>query len=835
MKKLSFSILMQLCCFMAFSQMSANAQNLRATAYPLVTIDPYTSAWSFSDKLYDDDVRHWTGARHSFVGALRVDGVNYRFMGTEKPILKPLVSTAAMEAWVCKYTNDEPKQGWEKKEYDDRQWKEGKAAFGTAGMPNLRTPWETKDIWVRREVVLKEDPSSMELYLEYSHDDNFEMYVNGVEVVNTGYAWKNNVRIPLPEAAKKTLVVGKNIFTAHCHNMTGGAMLDFGLFTKVKQKQYFEKTADQKSVQVMPTSTNYTFACGPVALDLRFTSPLLMNQLDVLSRPVSYVTYSTKSMDGKSHDVQIYFEATPEWAIDSYGQAVASQKVDANGLVLLKAGAKTQNVLGRKGDDVCIDWGYFYLGGKSNKDMSVAINDSYSNKKDFSETGKLTGQVNKKLSGLLMEQMVGLSVAQNLGNVGQAEASGHVLIGYDDIYSIQYMNDNCRAWWNADGKHTIVDAFTQAETDYSKLMSTCAAFDADLMANAQKAGGAKYAELCALAYRQAIAAHKLIKDKNGNLLFFSKENFSNGCINTVDVTYPSAPLFLIYNPDLLKGMMNAIFEYSESGKWTKPFAAHDMGTYPLANGQLYGEDMPVEEAGNMMILAAGIAAVEGNAAYAEKHWKVLTVWADYLLKNGLDPENQLCTDDFAGHLAHNTNLSIKAILGIASYGKLAQMLGKNDVAQQYTAAAREMATKWIAMANDNDHFSLTFDKKGTWSQKYNLVWDKVLNLNIFPKEVAQKEIAFYLGQQKTYGLPLDSRASYTKSDWILWTACLSDNIYQFQQFIDPVYKYVNESPSRVPLSDWHETPNAKQVGFQARSVVGGYYFKMLDQKLNGNR
>ena len=227
-----------------------------------------------------------------------------------------------------------------------------------------------------------------------------------------------------------------------------------------------------------------------------------------------------------------------------------------------------------------------------------------------------------------------------------------------------------------------------------------------------------------------------------------------------------------------------------------------------------------------------IAVTEGNAKYAEKHWAVLTTWADYLLEKGLDPENQLCTDDFAGHLAHNANLSIKAILGIAGYGKLAKMLGKDDIASKYTTAAREMAQKWISMADDNDHYSLTFDKKGSWSQKYNLVWDRVLNLNIFPKSVAQKELAYYLTKQNTYGLPLDSRATYTKGDWIIWTATMAEDKETFQKFIDPLYKYANETTSRVPFSDWHQTTSGKQVGFQARSVVGGFFFKLLDEKLN---
>ncbi|NJO92317.1 MAG: DUF4965 domain-containing protein [Chloroflexia bacterium] len=428
--------------------------------------------------------------------------------------------------------------------------------------------------------------------------------------------------------------------------------------------------------------------------------------------------------------------------------------------------------------------------------------------------------------------MVAMYYVDKLGKISSKATNGFVMIGYDDVESIQYFEKNLKAWWAKDGKTGINEALQSAANDHDKIIDQCIDFDNQLWNEALEAGGKEYADLCVLAFRQSIAAHKLVKDPEGNILFLSKENFSNGSIGTVDVTYPSAPLYLKYNPELLKGMLNPIFYYSESGKWTKPFAAHDVGTYPKANGQTYGGDMPVEECGNMIILTAAIAKTEGNADYAQKHWETLTTWANYLLENGLDPENQLCTDDFAGHFAHNTNLSVKAIIGIASYGQLAASLGKADIAEKYTTKAKEMTTKWIEMANDGDHYRLTFDQPGTWSQKYNLVWNKLLSLNIFPDSIAQTEIAYYLTKQNKYGLPLDNRRTYTKSDWIVWTATLAQDKATFQEFIKPLHKFVSETPDRVPMTDWYETPDAKKVGFQARSVVGGYFIKLLEPEIS---
>ncbi len=237
--------------------------------------------------------------------------------------------------------------------------------------------------------------------------------------------------------------------------------------------------------------------------------------------------------------------------------------------------------------------------------------------------------------------------------------------------------------------------------------------------------------------------------------------------------------------------------------------------------------MPVEETGNMLILLAALAKMEGNAAFASRYWPVVTKWAAYLKAKGFDPENQLCTDDFAGHLAHNVNLSAKAIVALGAYAQLCRLRGEQKTADETLSIARGFAERWIREADDGDHFRLAFDRPHTWSQKYNLVWDKILGLGLFPDDVLKKEMTFYRKTQNRYGLPLDNRKAYTKIDWTLWTACLTNDRGDFDALVAPVYDFLNTSPDRSPMTDWYQTTTARRVGFTARPVVGGLLLRAL--------
>ncbi len=588
----------------------------------------------------------------------------------------------------------------------------------------------------------------------------------------------------------------------------------------------------QVGLRVLPTRTIYDFEGPEAHVTLTFLTPALPDDIDVLARPLTYLTWDVRSLDGKEHAASLYFSAGAELAVDTTDQAVTWAREPVEGLDVVRVGSEAQAVLRRKGDDLRIDWGHAYAAAPKGEAVAT-VGPGQTCSGAFVERGTPPASIDPRMPRPVRANSPVLAFAFDLGTVGAKTVSRHLMLAYDDLYSITYFRRNLRPYWRRDGSGPA-DLLRKAEADYPKLVERSRAFDEEVMADLTRAGGAKYARLAALAYRQALAAHKLVADSEGKPLLFSKENFSNGCIATVDVIYPAAPIFLLFNPTLAKASLVPILAYSASGRWKFPFAPHDLGTYPLANGQVYGggertEDnqMPVEETGNMLLLLAAVARLDGNADFASPYWPQLQRWAAYLEAKGFDPENQLCTDDFAGHLAHNVNLSAKAILALGAYGLLAEYRGEKEEAARYKALGKTLAARWVEAGTEGDHTRLAFDRPNTWSQKYNLVWDGLLGLDLFPAEVMKKEIAFYVRSKDRYGVPLDNRQPYAKLDWTVWTATMADTKADFEALVDPLADYLDQSPTRVQMSDWYWTKDAKQAGFQARSVVGGVFIKLM--------
>lgn len=565
------------------------------------------------------------------------------------------------------------------------------------------------------------------------------------------------------------------------------------------------KVIEQTNIEITTMSTRYFFENESVRLLVTFTSPMLITDLYYVSRPASYVTTEIQYLDGKTHDCSVSIRVSSELVLEAQDKRqTVIEKAEIKNGECIRIGNRVQDVLNRSGDEMLIDWGYLYLAvEKGGKVCRSIIYD-------------------------------GLN-AINAYKTVTPEDSALFVVAYDDIKSIDYFGEQLDAYWKSKGK-SITEIIDEAIEEYEMLIQRTNAFSESLRVEATQKGGEQYAELLMLSYRQIMAAHKLAISRSGNIYYISKECSSNGCAATVDVTYPSAPIFLKYNPELLKAMLLPVMEYATSPEWEQwghDFAPHDLGVYPILHGQNYSVQqmkwqMPVEESGNMLILLAALAKAEGNADFAKPYKAILSQWVEYLVRNGRDPENQICTDDFAGHLAHNCNLSLKAIMGLRGYAFLLEYFGEEKQAKEFVNLAKDMAYDWTKRASNGDgSYRLAFDKQGSYSLKYNMVWDKIWNTNLFSEDVKNSEIQSYFRHENPYGIPLDNRDSSTKSDWLVWAATLTENKEDFERMISALWLAYDKSPSRVPMTDWYNTITSLQNPFQHRTVQGGLFIKLL--------
>ena len=553
--------------------------------------------------------------------------------------------------------------------------------------------------------------------------------------------------------------------------------------------------------EVRPLTSVFWFSDGAGrTVSLECMTAKFADELDVFSRPVAYFTVKTSG----AKRVQVKTSISPSLATNDDRDwtpkdlwLMERRDSEIAGMKAYSLGKRRQKALSMCGDRVRCDWGRAWI-------------------------------VNPESAGF----------------------ETHFLLAYDDVASLEFLGDTLQAWWRREGK-SFGTMLAEAWRDYARCREKANAFDQAFSARAETVGGAKYATLAALAYRQSFAACKLVCGKEGQPLYFSKENTSNGSIGTVDVFYPQMPLLLLSSPVLTRATLEPIMIYAASGKWPYDYAPHDVGTYPWGNGQTYNFNpglsaaeqpkddaarMPIEECGNMLICLCALAGRAGDVSLSERYWDILTKWVRHLERFGFDPGNQLCTDDFAGHLAHNANLSLKSIMAFASYAQLAGRLGKKGESAKYLRLAKESVPRWMEAAKDGAHggYRLAFDRPGTWSLKYNLVWDKLLGFNLFPGEVAEREMKAYRCVVRPFGLPLDSRSEYGKVDWAFWVAALTGRRADMDFITDSIYRYANETPDRNPFPDWHWTNNGRVRGFLGRSVIGGIFMPMLVAEWKGD-
>ncbi len=597
--------------------------------------------------------------------------------------------------------------------------------------------------------------------------------------------------------------------------------------------------AVQKSVKVEALSTRYTFEAGGVEFEVSFVTPAIASDPEYCSWAGSIVYLGAHNADSQPHTLSFYLDISGEWCTHTPDQPVNWSRAKGESVHLLSMGVEKAQVLARTGDATRLDWGRVYLAAKDQYGVATLVARHDKARSEFARHGVLVGADDLEQPRAADDRWPVLAAVQQFGRMEPGQHfETKFIIAQDEGRCVEYFERPLKPYWTIGGG-TFSEILSEFFRDDHDLVESVKAANARIHARSLAAGGEAYAAMCDLAYRQTMGAHIIAADADGTMLMFPKENTSNGCIGTVDVFFPSAPFFLAENPQMLAAQVRPLLAYgSMTHRWKFPFAPHDLGIYPKANGQVYGgreqsevNQMPVEESANMIILVEALRQARGGQggglALAEAHWPVITKWAGYLKEHGLDPANQLCTDDFAGHLARNANLSVKAIIALGCYANLCEQVESPAAAKPWRDTARQYAAQWLTMADDGDHTVLAFGKPGTWSLKYNLIWDQILELGLFEPSVRAREVAHYFRKMNRFGPPLDSRKDYTKLDFAAWAGAMAVSREEFERFMKPICDMPGATPDRVGLTDWYQTTDARTMGMHSRSVVGGIWARQL--------
>ncbi|PVH87153.1 glutaminase GtaA [Cadophora sp. DSE1049] len=590
------------------------------------------------------------------------------------------------------------------------------------------------------------------------------------------------------------------------------------------------QSVTQKAFEYTSTRSVFTMDVGgKVEMNITFLSPITPEDQKRQSLIFSYLDVGVQSLDGTSHDVQLYTDISAEWvAGDHSSVAEWVHDTTSDDIAYHRVYRQTQLEFSETNDQA--DWGYWYWATKNSDKLTYQSGADVDVRGAFQSNGKLANAKDTNYRPINQDYPVfGFSV-----DLGTVTGSVNTLytIGLTQEQAIQFDGATgvvplASLWTSYFSSET--EALSFVYNDYSTAASTASSLDNKIASDSIAAGGQDYLTITSLSARQALGATQLVGNSTKQYLFL-KEISSDGNTQTVDVIFPFYPILLYLQPSLAKIMLDPLFENQESGQYPNMYSMHDLGAhYPNATGHPDGKDepQPLEECGNMLIMTLAYAQRNNDYAYLSQHYKILKQWTQYLIDEALIPADQISTDDFAGSLANQTDLALKGIIGIQAMAVIANLTDNTVDGANYTNIAQDYITQWqtLGIAHDASppHTTLAYGMNDTHGLLYNLYGDKLLSLNFVPQSVYDMQSTFYPTVEQKYGVPLDTRHNYTKSDWEMWTAAIASDSTK-KMFISDLAKWINETPTNKALTDWYDVQTGDfGGGFTARPVVGGHF------------
>jgi hypothetical protein len=573
--------------------------------------------------------------------------------------------------------------------------------------------------------------------------------------------------------------------------------------------------ADQKSFEYTATKSVFTLDVGGlVGMNVTFLSPVYPNDLKRQSLVMSYLNVDVWSEDGSAHDVQIYSDISAEWVSGDTATVATWGFGTSGGITYHSVERQTQLAWSEINDKT--EFGTHYYATDSGDGVTYLQAADTDARGSFLSDGKLSNSEDSNYRAISDSWPV-FALSKDMGSVSDSSASILFTIGLAQEDSVQFAGADgvapvpslWQSYWD-----NAVDSLVFFHGDYSDAVDTCAQFDAQLQSDSVAAINDKYSAITALAFRQTFGGWQFAGTADEPYIF-QKEISSNGNLNTVDVIFPAFPILVYSNIELLKYLVEPLYINQESGQYPNDYAMHDMGAhFPNATGHSDGldEEMPLEECGNMIIMALAYAQRANNNDYLTQHYDLLKQWVQYLVNEALIPAEQLSTDDFAGHLANQTNLALKGIIGIGAFSKIANLTGNSADGANYSSIAQDYITQWqslgIASSEDPPHTTLQYGNTSSHGLLYNLYSDSLLSLDLVPQSVYDMQSDFYPTQENKYGVPLDTRGIYTKTDWEMWAASIASDDTR-SMFIDDIFAFINETPTSRPWTDLYQTDNGE--------------------------
>ncbi|TVY85335.1 Glutaminase A [Lachnellula suecica] len=590
------------------------------------------------------------------------------------------------------------------------------------------------------------------------------------------------------------------------------------------------QSVTQKSFEYTSTKSIFTMDVGGVVeMNITFLSPITPDDQKRQSLVFSYLDVAVQSLDGHSHDVQLYTDISAEWvAGDHSSVAQWDYGTTSDGISYHKVYRQTQLLFSETNDQA--DWGYWYYATQNTQNLTFQSGADTAVRGAFESNGVLadTNDTNYR------------PIDQQYPVFGFSSDLGYILNSVNTLYTIGLAQEQAMQFDGATGIVPLTSLWTSyfsSETDalsffyndYSTSSTTASALDQKIATDSIAAAGQDYLTITSLAARQAFGAVELVGNLTQQYLFL-KEISSDGNIQTVDVIFPFHPILVYLKPELLKLLLDPLFENQESGQYPNKYSMHDLGAHwPNATGHPDGADeqQPLEECGNMLIMTLAYAQRTNDNAYLSQHYNILAQWTEYLIEEALIPADQISTDDFAGSLANQTDLALKGMIGIEAMAVIANLTGNTADAANYTNIAHSYIEQWQVLGIAHDatppHTTLAYGMNDTHGLLYNLYGDAELSLNLVPQSVYDMQSAFYPTVNEIYGVPLDTRHNYTKNDWEMFTAAIASDTTK-QMFVKDVAAWIDQTTTSKPETDWYDAiTGGYGGGFTARPVVGGHF------------